>query len=431
MWDYNKGIASIKYDYLGHPVRIQFTNRNLVEYVYAADGRKLREKHTTAVEGLHMSMGQTFNLLPSQILSVDSMDYAGNIRYRWQNLHNVGDVYNYWYHFDDGYLAIMPVQTSPTAYHYIPSYHYQVRDHQGNIRVVVDEVGNLEQKNEYFAYGGPWVSSTNQGFQPFKYNNKELDRMHGLDWYDYGARRYDPAFCMFTQMDPLAEKYPHLSPYAYCAGNPVNAIDPDGRDPIYSRTWWGRIRRIGDDGLNHNRSYFVRGQVARQVKKATKRGRFYSGTLRQGNNVLYIPTGKKLDSVASSLYETELTGRENGGHYLINSQDAERWDEGPAPIREKIGDDIFEVAAITPFKVNSLDDTPNDLSSLESLWHVHPHSSSPSDDDITVLKDLHRKGFDGNAFIISVVENTVTFFNHNGVLTTMTWDEFKQMGSGL
>ena len=79
-------------------------------------------------------------------------------------------------------------------------------------------------------YGGPWGStSTNQGFQPYKYNGKELDRIHGLDWYDYGARRYDPAYCLFTQIDPLAEKYPHLSPYAYCAGNPVRYIDPDGR----------------------------------------------------------------------------------------------------------------------------------------------------------------------------------------------------------
>ena len=92
-----------------------FRDRSATKYFYAADGRKLREKHTTAVEGLHMNMGQTLNLLPSQILSTDSMDYAGNIRYRWQNLHNVGDVYNFWYHFDDGYLAVMPAQTSPTA----------------------------------------------------------------------------------------------------------------------------------------------------------------------------------------------------------------------------------------------------------------------------------------------------------------------------
>ena len=65
--DGNKGLTKIQYDHLGHPIRIQFSNRSLVEYVYAADGRKLREKHTTAVEGLHMNMGQTLNLLPSQI----------------------------------------------------------------------------------------------------------------------------------------------------------------------------------------------------------------------------------------------------------------------------------------------------------------------------------------------------------------------------
>ena len=33
----------------------------------------------------------------------------------------------------------------------------------------------------------------------------------------------------FLSMDPLAEKYYHLSPYAYCAGDPVNFVDPDGR----------------------------------------------------------------------------------------------------------------------------------------------------------------------------------------------------------
>jgi RHS repeat-associated protein len=96
--------------------------------------------------------------------------------------------------------------------------------------VVADGNGTVEQTNEYYPYGGPWGDvSTNQGFQPYKYTGKELDRIHGLDWYDYGARRYDPAFAQFTQMDPLCEQYPHLSPYAYCAGNPVNAIDPDGR----------------------------------------------------------------------------------------------------------------------------------------------------------------------------------------------------------
>ena len=68
------------------------------------------------------------------------------------------------------------------------SSHYYIRDYQGNNRVVVAPDGTVEQTNDYYAYGGPWGdTSYNQGFQPFKYNGKELDRVHGLDWYDYGA----------------------------------------------------------------------------------------------------------------------------------------------------------------------------------------------------------------------------------------------------
>ena len=55
----------------------------------------------------------------------------------------------------------------------------------------------------------------------------------GGDWYDYGARRYDPAYCMFTQMDPLCEDTPHINPYVYCAGNPVRYVDPDGMRIVY------------------------------------------------------------------------------------------------------------------------------------------------------------------------------------------------------
>lgn len=53
--------------------------------------------------------------------------------------------------------------------------------------------------------------------------------MHGYDTYDYGFRGYYPAVGRFTTVDPLAEKYYGISPYVYCAGNPIMFIDPDGR----------------------------------------------------------------------------------------------------------------------------------------------------------------------------------------------------------
>ena len=51
--------------------------------------------------------------------------------------------------------------------------------------------GYVEQVNHYYAFGGLMGESTGGDTQRFKYNGKELDRMSGLDWYDYGARHYD------------------------------------------------------------------------------------------------------------------------------------------------------------------------------------------------------------------------------------------------
>ena len=103
---------------------------------------------------------------------------------------------------------------------------------EGALRGVLtsDEDGNVLQQNLYYARGGAWGDvCTAPGFQSYKYCGKYLDRKHGLDLYDYGARLYDPAAAFWTSPDPLCEKYYNISPYAFCNNNPVTFIDPDGR----------------------------------------------------------------------------------------------------------------------------------------------------------------------------------------------------------
>jgi RHS repeat-associated protein len=96
--------------------------------------------------------------------------------------------------------------------------------------VVTDQTATAVQSTQYYPFGMAFATSTGQNGQRFKYNDKELDLMHGLNMYDYSARHIDMGNPRFTTQDPLAEKYYSISPYAYCANNPLRYIDPTGMD---------------------------------------------------------------------------------------------------------------------------------------------------------------------------------------------------------
>ncbi len=131
-----------------------------------------------------------------------------------------------------------------------PLFHYYLRDHLGSVRVVFNEEDSTEQVNHYYASGALMDTSTGSAEQPLKYNGKELLREWGIEAYDYGARWMLPVTGpMFTQIDPLCEKYYDVSPYSYCKGNFMNAVDPDGRDvQIWYQDKQGKDRSFRFDG---------------------------------------------------------------------------------------------------------------------------------------------------------------------------------------
>ena len=134
------------------------------------------------------------------------------------------------YLFEGGYAQASA--TSSTSDNF--SFYFYNQDHLGNIREVVNANGAVQQVTNYYPFGAPYAdtsASTNADFQPYKYNGKELDKMHGLNTYDYGARQHDPILARWDRIDPLAEKYYNVSPYAYCGNSPEKFVDIKGEEP--------------------------------------------------------------------------------------------------------------------------------------------------------------------------------------------------------
>ena len=188
--DLNKNITGISYNCLNLPNTVTFSDGSTITYIYGADGTKLRTVH---------KIGST----------TTTTDYCGNVIYEngVQKLLLT----------EEGYITLSDSK-----------YHYYLKDHQGNNRVVISQSGTVEETSHYYPFGGVFASAGN--VQPYKYNGKELDTKKGLNWYDYGARHYDAVLGRFITVDALYDKHFKVSPYVYCGNEPVGRIDPDGND---------------------------------------------------------------------------------------------------------------------------------------------------------------------------------------------------------
>ena len=226
--DKSRGIVYITYDVNGNPSGIYFTNGNVTKYLYSASGQKLRSVYYTAMPYITRTFGvQPPELEQWQTQYADSTDYllGGSLVMKNGRIDKCL--------FNGGYARAM--STGSTTDRFV--FYYYNKDHLGNNREVVDVRGRLHQVTNYYPCGAPYADPaalSGVEHQPYKYNGKELDTMHGLNTYDYGARQYDPILARWDRVDPLCEKYYNVSPYVYCENNPVKFIDLDGmKDTTY------------------------------------------------------------------------------------------------------------------------------------------------------------------------------------------------------
>ncbi len=107
---------------------------------------------------------------------------------------------------------------------------YYLTDHLGSTRMIVNKDGKtVEATFDYTPFGVQIVNSqmpTNS--TEYRFSGKELQNISDYEIYDFGARQYFPKYAIWGSVDPLSETYYPISPYAYCANNPVLFVDPDG-----------------------------------------------------------------------------------------------------------------------------------------------------------------------------------------------------------
>ncbi|KQS52582.1 hypothetical protein ASG38_17205 [Flavobacterium sp. Leaf359] len=221
--DQNKNIDLIAYNHLNLPTKITFAGGATIEYLYNANGKKLRKTVTESA------------------MPVKTQEYLDGFDYANGTLEAI--------HTAEGYVKAASDGTRP-AFNYI----YNYKDHLGNIRLsytrdpVSEQVVIIEENNYYpfglthknynttkrmydrmgggvieFCPDCPFMYSYN-----YKFNGKEFQEELGLNMTAMDFRQYDNALGRFNSLDVLSELAPGITPYRFAYNNPVFWADPSG-----------------------------------------------------------------------------------------------------------------------------------------------------------------------------------------------------------
>lgn len=190
--DQNRGVTDVVYNALNLPEKVTMVNPGrILQYVYDASGNKLRLSAPGA-----------------------TTVYAGAFEYN-----SSGTLLRI--ELEEGQL----VRKSDGTY----EVQYYLRDHLGNVRVVLDEGGEVVQETEYLPFGLAVNRTGSDADNKYHFLGKEIQQE--TNWVDLQARFFDPVIGRFMVVDPETGGQEDFSPYHYSFDNPLLYSDPDGRAP--------------------------------------------------------------------------------------------------------------------------------------------------------------------------------------------------------
>ncbi len=309
--DLNKGIAGIDYNELNLPSEVRFADGHVTRYTYDAAGRKLRVEYLlNSLAALDPVIGPPGTISRVQrsgsVLQTDGTEKLNIPTYVTLSKRDYCGSHVY---LNDSLERIV----TPAGYRTGGRDYYYLTDYQSNVRLVVDQDGRVVESNHYYPYGMLMGPAPVEPVQPCKYTGKELDRQAGLDFYDFEARHMDPALGRTTTQDPMAEKYSGLSPYLWCAGNPVKFVDSNG---MYLKGLDGRpVFFDKEKGWSSNATTSIT-EIGDAMMKTKQGMKILSKMMKSAYPITLL-----IDRISSSNKAGEIVAGETYANYILDNKE--------------------------------------------------------------------------------------------------------------
>ena len=305
------------------PEKVQFRNGSKTEYWYDASGVKHQARWGYSTVNVNIPLGER-SQENNNLNGLVTTYYVGNYVYEQGRLKRILT--------PEGYI-----ETSPTGHMStmgVWRYNYLLKDHLGNTRQRL-RGGTLDENStvlnttsatiDYYPFGleiTPEWSSLPGTSTPYLYNGKEIDRMHGANWYDYGARMYDPVLGRWHTVDPLAESYYAWSPYNYTGANPIKRVDVNGE-------FWGLVIGAAVDYGLQVASNYVEGKTGieawtdvngKSIMASGASGAIGVGIATKVNKVMKVATmAKGMKAAVKVASEVAVDAAASAGNQLITT----------------------------------------------------------------------------------------------------------------